>query len=161
MELYDLAAFRRQKDKCSSLRNLCMTTGFASYQKLKAIRKSQNWCGKGIGRRSPAALRAEMLRSPPGEPELCEDLFWEQEHLQLNPVRGVALGKIWKIQLFLLLLPLVRVQGTDVLKSGDRMGRRCWSSERAPAVSWSSIIRMQPVWYVLEGFGCSGDTPLA
>ena len=57
------------------------------------------------------------------------------------------------------MLPLVRAHDTDVLKSGDRMGRLCWSPEQAPAASWSSVIQMQPVWNVLEGFGCSGDTP--
>lgn len=51
------------------------------------------------------------------------------------------------------------IHDIDVLKSGDRMGRLCWSPEQAPAASWSSVIRMQPVWNVLEGFGCSGNTP--
>lgn len=62
-----------------------MTTGFASYQQLKVMRKSKNSRGKGVGRHPPAALRAGMLRSPPGEPEPCEDLFWQWEHFWLNP----------------------------------------------------------------------------
>lgn len=113
MELYDLAAFRRQKDKRSSLTNPSMTTGCACYQQLKEMRKSKNCCGKGVGRHPPAALRAGMLRSPPAEPELCEDLFWEWEHFWLNPVCRVAPGKIWEIQLFLLVLPLVSVHVID------------------------------------------------
>lgn len=56
-----------------------------------------------------------MLTSPPREPELCTDLFWEQEHFWLNPVRRAAAGKMWKIQLFLLVLPLVCVHHRDVL----------------------------------------------
>lgn len=127
MELYDLAAFRRQKDKCSSLTNPRMTTGFASCQQLKVTRKSKNWCGKGVGRHSPVALRAGMLTSPPGEPELCEDLFRDWEHFWLNPVCRVAPGKIWEIQLFLLVLPLVSVHDIDVLKCGVRMGGLCWA----------------------------------
>lgn len=140
MELYDLAAFRRQKDKRSSLTNPRMTTGFASHQHLKVMRKSKNWSGKGVGRHQPAALRAGMLRSPPAEPELCEDLFWESEHFWLNPVCRVAPGKIWEIQLFLLVPPLVSVPDTDVLECGVRVGGLCWSPEQAPAASWSSVI---------------------
>lgn len=159
MELYDLAAFRRQKDKRSSLTNPRMTTGFASHQHLKVMRKSKNWCGKGGGRHQAAALRAGMLRSPPAEPELCEDLFWESEHFWLNPVCRVAPGKIWEIQVFLLVLPLVSVPDIDVLKCGVRVGGLCWSPGQAPAVSWSSVILMQPVCCVFERLGCRGDTP--
>lgn len=72
---------------------------------------------------------------------------------------GIALGKVWEVQLLLLVLPLVRVSHIDVLKSGDRMGGLCLSPEQAPAASWSSVAQMQPVWYVLEGLGCSGDSP--
>lgn len=100
-----------------------------------------------------------MLSSPPGKPELCEDLFWEWEHFWLNPVCSFAPGKIWELQLFLLMLLLVPVRDTDVLRSGDRMGRLCWPPEQAPAASWSSVIQSQPICYVLEGFGCSGDIP--
>lgn len=118
--------------------------GFASYQQLKVRRKIKNWCGKGVGRHLPAALRAGMLRSPPAQPELCEDLFWEWEHSWLNPVCSIAPGKIWEIQLFLLVLPLVSVCDIDALRSGVRVGGLCWSPGQAPAASWSSVIHMQP-----------------